>query len=389
MGAKQVMVFPFTVPMDGGGQMRDAAQGVYARSLARTLAERLSVGPGVSATAATLTADGLEGRAQDHGWVVASHPWTLEEACAVGLPEGTEYLLHGAAELTDRVRLRLILVDQKERRTALDHVVLRPRSELFGALEEAAGAVAQALGLELPAAEWPTGDVEAYVAYLRGRDRGGRARHRSGEELRSVPGGRAAGSRLRRRAGPAALAGARLRAGRRGAVVRGARGLREALAARSHRDEDARGPGGDRSRREAARRGGGPAAGGLAHPARLVACLRAPRHRAGAPRAARRGDPLVREGAGREAGGCRRADRPGRRAGRDGAAGGGRPGVGTRDPLGRRGRAPAREPRPGAPAARQARGVAPPRGHRPKTPGPRRRLRLPSGRMGTADGSSE
>ena len=170
MGAKQMMVFPFTVPIDGGGQMRDAAQGVYARSLARTLAERLSVGPGVSATAATLTADGLEGRAQDHGWVVASHPWTLEEACAVGLPEGTEYLLHGAAELTDRVRLRLILVDQTERRTALDHVVLRPRSELFLALEEAAGAVAQALGLELPAVHWPTEDVEAYVAYLRGRD---------------------------------------------------------------------------------------------------------------------------------------------------------------------------------------------------------------------------
>jgi len=159
MGAKQMMVFPFTVPIDGGGQMRDAAQGVYARSLARTLAERLSVGPGVSATAATLTADGLEG-----------HPWTLEEACAVGLPEGTEYLLHGAAELTDRVRLRLILVDQTERRTALDHVVLRPRSELFLALEEAAGAVAQALGLELPAVHWPTEDVEAYVAYLRGRD---------------------------------------------------------------------------------------------------------------------------------------------------------------------------------------------------------------------------
>ena len=170
MGAKQMMVFSFTVPIDGGGQMRDAAQGVYARSLARTLAERLSVGPGVSATAATLTADGLEGRAQDHGWVVASHPWTLEEACAVGLPEGTEYLLHGAAELTDRVRLRLILVDQTERRTALDHVVLRPRSELFLALEEAAGAVAQALGLELPAVHWPTEDVEAYVAYLRGRD---------------------------------------------------------------------------------------------------------------------------------------------------------------------------------------------------------------------------
>lgn len=170
MGAKQVMVFPFTVPMDGGGEMRDAAQGVYARSLARTLAERLSIGDGVSATAATLTADGLDGRAREHGWVVASQPWTLEEACAVGLPEGTEYLLHGAAELTDRVRLRLILVDQKARRTALDHVVLRPRSELFAALEEAALAVAQALGLELPAVQWPTEDVEAYVAYLRGRD---------------------------------------------------------------------------------------------------------------------------------------------------------------------------------------------------------------------------
>src|SRR6266849_2242898 len=119
MGAKQVMVFPFTVPMDGGGQMRDPAQGVYARSLARTLAERLSLGPGVSATAATLTADGLDGKPQDQVWVVASHAWTLEEACAIGLPEGTEYLLHGAAELTDRVRLRLILVDQKERLLSL------------------------------------------------------------------------------------------------------------------------------------------------------------------------------------------------------------------------------------------------------------------------------
>ena len=100
MGQKQVMVFPFTVPIDGGGQMRDPAQGVYARSLARTLAERLSSSPAVSATAATLTADGLEGaaRPQEQGWVVASQPWTLEEACHIGLPEGTEYLLHGAAQ---------------------------------------------------------------------------------------------------------------------------------------------------------------------------------------------------------------------------------------------------------------------------------------------------
>src|SRR5438128_11786116 len=98
MGAKQMMVFPFTVPIDGGGQMRDAAQGVYARSLARTLAERLSVGPGVSATAATLTADGLEGRAQDHGWVVASLPWTLADGCAVGLPARREYRRVSASE---------------------------------------------------------------------------------------------------------------------------------------------------------------------------------------------------------------------------------------------------------------------------------------------------
>src|SRR5207302_10788966 len=164
------MVFPFTVPTDGHGEMRDDAQGVYARSLARTLAERLSVGPGVAATAATLTADGLDGKAQDQGWVVASHPWTLEEACAIGLPEGTEYLLHGAAELTDRVRLRLILVDHARHRTALDHGVRRPRAELFGALEEAAVSVAQALELDLPTAQWPTQDVEAYLAYLRGRD---------------------------------------------------------------------------------------------------------------------------------------------------------------------------------------------------------------------------
>ena len=110
---KQLMVFPFTVPTDGTGQMRDPAQGVYARSLARTLAERLSVAPSMNAIAATLTSGGPvkadtppPAPADDTatGWVVASQPWTLDEAVKVGLPDGTEYLLHGVAELTDRIR---------------------------------------------------------------------------------------------------------------------------------------------------------------------------------------------------------------------------------------------------------------------------------------------
>jgi len=174
---KQLMVFPFTVPLDGRGLMRDPAQGVYARSLARTLAERLSVEGRVSAVAATLTSSGpIEGLEQtreeeaQQGWVVASQPWSVEEAASIGLPEGMEFVLHGAAELTDRIRLRLLLVDQSRKHLALDHVVLRPRSELFAALEEAAVVIAQALGEDLPEAQWPTNDVEAYLAYLRGRD---------------------------------------------------------------------------------------------------------------------------------------------------------------------------------------------------------------------------
>lgn len=187
-GRKQVMVFPFTVTLDGAGNMRDPAQGIYARSFARALAERLSLGDGLTATAATLTshgvpgaepatgADGADGEdapepdPTEHGWVVASQPWTLEEALQVKLPEGTEYLLHGASELTDRVRLRLLLVDQPRKTLALDHVVLRPRGELFAALDEAARAVASALGQELPESPFPTRDVEAFVAWLRGRD---------------------------------------------------------------------------------------------------------------------------------------------------------------------------------------------------------------------------
>jgi hypothetical protein len=105
---KQMMVFPFTVPLDGSGRMLDAAQGVYARSLARTLAERLSEPPRLQANLAQLTADGpLDGEngLRGHGWVVASQPWTLEEACHIGLPDGTEYVLHGSAELTDGRRL--------------------------------------------------------------------------------------------------------------------------------------------------------------------------------------------------------------------------------------------------------------------------------------------
>src|SRR5438105_8003714 len=171
--AKQMMVFPFTVPLDGSGRMRDQAQRVYARSLARMLAERLAAPPRLAANLATLTADGpLDGEngEEGHGWIVASQPWTLEEACHIGLPEGTEYVLHGSAELTDRVRLRILLVDSPQRKLALDHVVLRPRNELFSALEEAALEVARAVGEAPPAVAWPTRDVEAYLAYLRGRD---------------------------------------------------------------------------------------------------------------------------------------------------------------------------------------------------------------------------
>jgi tetratricopeptide (TPR) repeat protein len=171
--AKQLIVFPFTVPLDGSGRMRDAAQGVYARSLSRLLAERLSEPPRLSANLAQLTADGpLDGEhgLRGHGWIVASSPWTLEEACNIGLPEGTEYLLHGSAELTDRVRLRILLVDSPRKHLALDHVVLRPREELFAALDEAAAEISHAVGEEPPPFAWPTSDVEAFVAYLRGRD---------------------------------------------------------------------------------------------------------------------------------------------------------------------------------------------------------------------------
>jgi tetratricopeptide (TPR) repeat protein len=163
-------VFPFTVPVAADGQMHDAVQGVYARSLARVLAEQLSTATGVTASAATLTADGLDGDPRSHGWIVATRTWTVEDACAIALPETTEYLLHGTAELTDRIRLRLILIDRPRRSEALDHVVLRPRAELFAALDEAASSVARAVGCELPEMAWPTVDVEAYVAYLRGRD---------------------------------------------------------------------------------------------------------------------------------------------------------------------------------------------------------------------------
>jgi tetratricopeptide (TPR) repeat protein len=165
-----MMIFPFAVPLDGGGQMLDGAQGVYARALARALAERLSRPPRLQARVAQLTADGPAGGAQAHGFIVASKAWTLEEACHIGLPEGTEYLLHGSAELTDRVRIRILLVDSPQKHLALDHVVLRPRQELFSALDEATLEVARALGEEPRREPWPTRDVEAYVAYLRGRD---------------------------------------------------------------------------------------------------------------------------------------------------------------------------------------------------------------------------
>jgi len=167
-----MMVFPFSVATDARGQMTDEAQGVYARSLARTLAERLTKERRIAARLAALTTDGPPS-GEDlpaPGWVVASQPWSLDEAVKLALPKGTEYLLHGSAELTDRVRLRIFLVDSPAKQLALDHVVLRPRDELFAALDEAAMAIARAVGESAPQGSWPTRDVEAFLAYLRGRD---------------------------------------------------------------------------------------------------------------------------------------------------------------------------------------------------------------------------
>jgi tetratricopeptide (TPR) repeat protein len=167
-----MMVFPFTVPTDGEGRMLDQAQSIYARALARTLAERLTEPPRLAARLAALTTDGpgQDAGARGHGWVVVTQPWTLDEACRIGLPEGTEYLLHGSAELTDRVRLRILLVDSPSKKLTLDHVVLRPVDELFSALDEAAAEIARALGERPPDSSWPTRNVEAFLAYLRGRD---------------------------------------------------------------------------------------------------------------------------------------------------------------------------------------------------------------------------
>jgi tetratricopeptide (TPR) repeat protein len=170
MAAKQVTVFPFAVPLGANGQIQHSTQGVYARSLARVLAERLSAANGVAASAAALTTDGVDGESGSRGWVVVTRACTLEEACKIALPQTTQYLLHGTAELTDRVRLRLIVINRPHRRVELDRVVLRQRAELFAALDEAAVSVAQAVGSELAPVQWPTKDVEAYLAYLRGRD---------------------------------------------------------------------------------------------------------------------------------------------------------------------------------------------------------------------------
>src|SRR5205085_12437632 len=46
----------------------------------------------------------------------------------------------------------------------------RRGSGLFSALDEAAVEIARAVGEEPPNLTWPTRDVEAYLAYLRGRD---------------------------------------------------------------------------------------------------------------------------------------------------------------------------------------------------------------------------
>ena len=68
------------------------------------------------------------------------------------------------------MRLCILLVDSPLKKLTLDHVVLRPRSELFAALDEAASEIAHALGESAPETAWPTRDVEAFLAYLRGRD---------------------------------------------------------------------------------------------------------------------------------------------------------------------------------------------------------------------------
>ena len=91
-----LLIFPFTVPLDGAGKMRDPAQGIYARAMARAISDRLSNGGEISGSCATLTSQGAPGEVEtidphENGWVVASQPWTLSEACAIPLPDGKRF----------------------------------------------------------------------------------------------------------------------------------------------------------------------------------------------------------------------------------------------------------------------------------------------------------
>jgi len=106
-------------------------------------------------------------------WAVTGREWNPDEALAIPLSEGTDFMVFGTISIAEHVDLHMSLVWHSKRRLLVDRRFNYPRAQLPNCLSEAVAVLASAsVGRPLSEEEnrqlrrWGTNSSEAYLAYL-------------------------------------------------------------------------------------------------------------------------------------------------------------------------------------------------------------------------------
>lgn len=165
----RVAIWPFSTLMDSSGRMTDELQGVYSRGFCRAFAEGL-LRTEACAVAVCLPIVTI---GEVTSWAVMGREWNLDEALAIQLPEGAEFLVFGTISIAKRVDLHMNVVWHSQRCSLVDQYFSYPREQILNCLSEAVLVLAGAIvGRPLNEEEnqqlqrWGTNNPKAYLAYL-------------------------------------------------------------------------------------------------------------------------------------------------------------------------------------------------------------------------------
>lgn len=165
----RIAIWPFSTPMDCSGRMADELQGIFSRGVCRAFAEGL-LRTKICKAAVCLPIVTL---GEVTSWAVTGREWSLDEALAMPLPEGTDFMVFGTLSIADRVELHVTLVWQSQRRLLVDQSLRFSVAWFPNCLSDIVATLASAIARRPLSAQeyrqlqrWGTNSSEAYLAYL-------------------------------------------------------------------------------------------------------------------------------------------------------------------------------------------------------------------------------